>query len=175
MYYSFIFIPLFISYICIHRKFTGTTKKYIHDEHFDKWNTCTVLYMVPPPPIKQIVQNTYVLKKNVYQYVCYMKCLENSFLVQKCFSEICTVFWVCLRYVYLNSDYRLKWTSPGAISTMNFYPHPLPTPSSSESWKPGWSVTPSMCTGRVWTLCPLPFLLSTSTMRVNHLHNLQFF
>lgn len=47
MYYSFIFIPLFISYICIHRKFTGTTKKYIH-EHFDKWNMCTVLYMVPP-------------------------------------------------------------------------------------------------------------------------------
>lgn len=164
MYYSFIFIPLFISYICIHRKFTGTTKKYIH-EHFDKWNMCTVLYMVPPN------------KTDCTKYICIeKKCLSVCLLYEMSWKFIpCAkmFFWdlhsilsmlkVC---IFLNSDYRLKWTSPGAISTMNFYPHPLPTPSSSESWKPGWSVTPSMCTGRVWTLCLLPSLLLTSTMRV---------
>lgn len=74
MYYSFIFIPLFISYICIHRKFTGTTKKYIH-EHFDKWNTCTVLYMVPPFNKTDCTEYIHVctcIEKNVYRYVCYI-------------------------------------------------------------------------------------------------------
>lgn len=137
-----------------------------------------------PPSIKQIVQNTYTVcieKKCLSVRLLYFVTLEMSW---KFIPYTKTFFWdlhsilsmfkvhVC---ILLNSDCRLKWTSPGAISTMSFYPHPLPMPSSSGSWKPGWSVTPSMCTGRVWTLCPLPSLLSTSTMRVNHLHNLQFF
>lgn len=106
MYYSFIFIPLFISYICIHRKFTGTTKKYIH-EHFDKWNTCTVLYMVPPPN-----------KTDCTKYICIeKKCLSVCLLYEMSWKfipcakmffwdlhSILSMFKVCIPELWLQIE-----------------------------------------------------------------------
>ena len=62
--------------------------------------------------------------------------------------------------------FRLKWTSRAVTSTTSCCHRQQPTTSSSACWRPGWSVTPSMYTGKAWTPCVLPSWLSTLTMKV---------
>ena len=67
---------------------------------------------------------------------------------------------------HLHPPFRLKWTSRAVTSTTSCCHRQQPTTSSSVCWRPGWSVTPSMFTGKAWTPCVLPSWLSTLTMKV---------